>query len=84
MKGPALPVEKKFEINILKKIFKKKFRFLLAYNTPRQPQIVQKNVSPFGPVVWPAIGNINIYECLFLLYKIGFRGRLVSISHFNS
>ena len=27
---------------------------------------VQKNSNPFGPAVWPAIGNIHIYECIVL------------------
>ena len=49
---------------------KKKIRdFFLAYITPRPPMSVQKNVSPIGPAVWPAIGNIFIYDCLVLLYE---------------
>ena len=30
----------------------------------------QKNFSPIGPAAWPAIGNIYIYECLVLLYRL--------------
>ena len=29
-----------------------------------------KNVSQFGPAVRPAIGDIYIYECLVLLYRL--------------
>ena len=28
----------------------------------------EKKISPFGPAVWPAIGNI-LYEYLVLLYS---------------
>ena len=58
-----------------KKIGKKKFEFFLALNPPppRPPMSVHKIFSPIGLAVWPAIGNIYIYECLVLLYR-----RLVS------
>ena len=32
------------------------------------PGYLLKMFSPFGPAVWPAIGNIHIYECLLLIY----------------
>ena len=41
----------------------------LAYNTLRPPMSVHKKFSPIGSAVWPDIGNINIYECLVLLYR---------------
>ena len=44
--------------------------FLLAFNNPRPPLSVQKNFSPIGPAVWPAIDNIFIYECLVLLCRL--------------
>ena len=45
-------------------VFSKKFRFLkkksifLAFVTPGAPMGSLKKFSPFGPAVWPAIGNI--------------------------
>ena len=41
----------------------------VAYNTPATHECPQKNFSLIGPAVWPAIGNIYIYECLVLLYR---------------
>ena len=55
---PTLPEEK----NVFKKID------LFQPKTP--PAMVStKNFSQFGPAVWPAIGNNNVYECLILLYR---------------
>ena len=37
---------------------------------PSHSWVSTKNVSPFGPAVWPAMGNIYVYnECLVLLYR---------------
>ena len=47
------PRKKKFEKNVMKKIWKKT---LTIHECP------QKNFSPFGPAVWPAIGNIYYYR----------------------
>ena len=51
--GPGVAREKKFE----KKSGEKNSIFL-AYNTPRPPMSVHKNVSPIGPAVLSAIDNI--------------------------
>ena len=48
-----MPVGKKSN---LKKMVKKN-QFFLAYNTPRPPMSNHNNFSPFGPAVWPALGN---------------------------
>ena len=40
---------------------------------PRYPWVPSANISPFGPVVWPAIGNIYTYVPVHLsiyLYQI--------------
>ena len=54
--GPGVDREKKY--------LKKKLEFFIVYNPPRPPLSVQKNFSSNGPAVWPAIGNIFLYECL--------------------
>ena len=60
--GPGVARGKK----ILKKKFRKKnFGFFLAYVTPRPQKISSQSVQPF---VWPAIGNIYIYDCLVIYY----------------
>ena len=37
------------------------------------------NFSPFGRAVWPAIGNIYIYECLVLLYGYVFLEEMILV-----
>ena len=44
-----------------KKKLRTNFEFFIANCTPRPPLSVQKNFSPIGPAVWPALGNIYIY-----------------------
>ena len=56
MKGLALPLEKQ--------IWKKKFRFFLAYYTPRPPMSVHQKFQP----VLPAIGSIYIYTNVLFYY----------------
>ena len=55
------------KVEILFLIEKKKSK---AFVTPKAThECPQKNVSPFGLAVWPAIRNIYIYECLVIIYK---------------
>ena len=41
---------------------------------PDYPLVCTMNVSTFGPAVWPAKGNIYIYECLVLIYRWDWAG----------
>ena len=52
LKGPALLVEKNDYFSLY---------------APRHTLVSTKNFIPFGPAVWPAIGNIYIYIRLVLL-----------------
>ena len=56
LKCPALPVE-----------LKKKLNFILPLLPPGYPCVHSKNVSSFGPAVWPAIGNINMNVLLYCI-----------------
>ena len=67
------PWEKKFGEKIVEeKIFEKKFEFLLPKTLPGHPWVSTQNFSPFGLAVWQAIGNIYVYECLVLLYRVDY------------
>ena len=45
--------------------------FSLAFVTPGMPMCVPKNVSPFGPAVWPARGNIHLsWDTLHLEFPV--------------
>ena len=37
-------------------------------NQKNWPMSVKKNFSPFGPAVWPTIGNIYIYTNVLFYY----------------
>ena len=52
-----------------KKIKEKKIEFVFAFVTPVVLKGSLKHVSPFGPVVWPAIGDISM-KSYFIRYII--------------
>ena len=60
---PALP-EEIFKFKFCRK--EKNLNFL-PLSQPGYPWVSTKNVSPFGPVVWPATGNI--YPNVLFYYK---------------
>ena len=44
-------------------------RFFYLKYPPGNPLVSTKKFSPFGLAVWPAIGDIYIYECLVLFIE---------------
>ena len=53
LKSPASPVKKNLNQNF------KNFDFLTLRHPTAIHECTQKNFSRFGPVFWPAIGDIN-------------------------
>ena len=60
---PALPVELKKNNFWRKKSSFKKSTIFEPILPPRNPWVSSKNVSQFGPAVWPAI--VNKYICIY-------------------
>ena len=59
--------------------FQKLPNFVLPMLTPGYTWVPSKNVSQFGPAVWPTIANISEYERRALLYRYQTKSKAMEI-----
>ena len=64
--GPGVARRRKIEQQYEKNKGFKKIEFFKRMSTPSHPCVSTKKISPFGPAVWPARGNIHTNVLFFI------------------